>query len=173
MAPGSRVTSSSRRKKTSKTSGFYHMANTEGTKARADSIPKRGDCLRRLRNRLGLTTRRVAEFSREVAAKQGSGEYAISHARLVQIEKQASIPSVHKLFTLSSIYGVPVNELMATYLDPAASARLHVTIQFPQTHLASFGDNGAKKAIPFPVHFNSTSPVAGNNVAEHMAQGWG
>jgi transcriptional regulator with XRE-family HTH domain len=149
------------------------MANTEGMKPMAESIPRAGDCLRRLRNRLGLTTRRVAEFSREVAAKQGNNEYAISHARLVQIEKQASIPSVYKLFTLSCIYGVPVDELIAAYLNPDAAARLHVSMQFPQTHLASFGGAAGKKAIPFPVHFNSTSPVAGNNLVAHIVQVWG
>jgi transcriptional regulator with XRE-family HTH domain len=142
-------------------------------KAVAEGLPKAGDCLRRLRNRVGLTTRKVAEFSREVAAKQGNNEYAISHARLVQIEKQASIPSVYKLFTLSSIYGVPIDELIATYLNPAAAARLHVSMQFPQTHLTKFGDTSGKNAIPFPVHFNSTSPVAGNNLVAHIVQVWG
>src|ERR1700674_1789687 len=92
-----------------------HMVNAEGVRISADSIPKAGDCLRLLRNRLGLTTRKVAEVSREVPAKQGNSEYAISHARRVQIEKQASIPSVYKLFSLSSIYGVTLDELMATY----------------------------------------------------------
>jgi transcriptional regulator with XRE-family HTH domain len=149
------------------------MTNAEGVRVSAESTPKAGDCLRRLRNRLGLTTRKVAEFSREVAAKQGSNEYAISHARLVQIEKQASIPSVYKLFTLSSIYGVPIDEVIATYVNPDAAARLHVCMQFPQTHLAKFGDTGGKKAIPFPVHFNSTSPVAGNNLVAHIVQVWG
>jgi transcriptional regulator with XRE-family HTH domain len=157
------VTSSSRLKM---------IANNEGVKVPADSIPKAGDCLRRLRNRLGLTTRKVAEFSREVAAKQGSNEYAISHARLVQIEKQASIPSIYKLFTLSSIYGVPLDELIATYLNADDAARLHVSMQFPQTHLTPL-PHGGKKAIPFPVHFNSTSPVAGNNLVAHIVQVWG
>jgi transcriptional regulator with XRE-family HTH domain len=149
------------------------MTNAEAARVSADGTPTAGDCLRRLRNRLGLTTRKVAEFSREVAAKQGNSEYAISHARLVQIEKQASIPSVYKLFTLGSIYGVPMDELITTYLNPDAAARLHVRMQFPQTHPTSFGDTGGKKAIPFPVHFNSTSPVAGNNLVAHIVQVWG
>jgi hypothetical protein len=108
-----------------------------------------------------------------VAARQGNSEYAISHARLVQIEKQASIPSVYKLFTLSSIYGLPMDELIATYLNPDAAARLHVRMQFPQTHLAPIGEAGGKKAIPFPVHFNSTPPAARNNLVPDMVQVWG
>src|SRR5262245_27139707 len=45
---------------------------------------KPGESLRRLRMRLGLSTRRVAELSRTVAAKHGSSDFSISHARLVQ-----------------------------------------------------------------------------------------
>src|SRR5947207_12170026 len=78
---------------------------------------KPGDSLRRLRMRLGLSTRRVAELSRTVATEQGSSDFSISHARLVQIENDDSIPSIHKLFTLSSVYGVSVQELFSVYFN--------------------------------------------------------
>ena len=56
---------------------------------------KPGEGLRRLRMRLGLSTRKVAELSLTVAAERDNRDFSISHARLVQIENEESIPSIH------------------------------------------------------------------------------
>jgi transcriptional regulator with XRE-family HTH domain len=123
--------------------------------------------------RLGLTTRKVAELSRAVALEQSNEEFSISHARLVQIENEESIPSIYKLFTLSSIYGVSIQDLLSIYLDLEAAKRLHFSMQLSNTHLASFEDSSVKKAIPFPIHFHSASPDAGTDLLSHMVQVWG
>ena len=88
--------------------------------------PQPGDTLRRLRVRLGLSTRQVAALSRIVARNQANGGFAISHARLVQVENEASVPSIQKLFSLSSIYGVSIQELFAIYINFEAAAQLQV-----------------------------------------------
>jgi transcriptional regulator with XRE-family HTH domain len=62
-----------------------------------------GESLRLFRSRAGLTTREVAEFSQRIAQREGNDELSISHARMIQIENDASTPSVHKLFSLSII----------------------------------------------------------------------
>jgi transcriptional regulator with XRE-family HTH domain len=98
--------------------------------------PAASDALRRLRTRLGLTTRKVAEASQTVAREQGSAKFAISHARLVQIENGRSTPSLQKVFSLSAIYGVAASESLSLYV-PAAPLRLHVAMQHSATHLAT------------------------------------
>jgi len=104
--------------------------------------------------RLGLSTRKVAELSLMVAAEQGSSDFAISHARMVQIENEQSIPGIQKLFTLSCIYGVAVQELFSAYFNLGTAEKLHVSMPLPNTHLAAFADNG-KPNLPFPVPFRS------------------
>ena len=94
-----------------------------------------GDTLRRLRVRSGLSTRQVAALSRVVARNQGNNGFSISHARLVQVENEGSVPSIQKLFTLSSIYGVSVQELFAAYVNLEAAARLHASMPIHSTRL--------------------------------------
>jgi len=115
-----------------------------------------GENLRRMRIRLGLSTRRVSELSLRVAEEQGSSAFSISHARLVQIENEESIPSIHKLFTLSCIYGIAVQELFGAYFNPQSAEQRHASIPLPNTHLASFADNRRPPTIPFQDSIRST-----------------
>src|SRR5262245_13651565 len=133
---------------------------------------KPGESLRRVRMRLGLTTRRVAELSRKVAAGQGNQEFSISHARLVQIENEKSAPSLYKLFTLSSVYGVPIQKLFSMYLNVEAAEPLHTAMSLPETHITAF-DGYARKTIPFPVHFTSTSRTSESESLASITQAWG
>ncbi len=86
---------------------------------------------------MGLTTRKVAELSQTIAREHGSPEFAISHARLVQIERDGSAPSVEKLFSLSAIYGVAIGDLLGLYLNLAAHVRFHSAMQHDATHLTA------------------------------------
>jgi transcriptional regulator with XRE-family HTH domain len=96
-----------------------------------------GESLRRLRLRLGLTTRKVAEHSRRVALERGSREFAISHARLVQIENERSSPSIQKLFSLGEIYGVEAGELLDLFLNPGKPRQLHSSPGIRDTRVVS------------------------------------
>src|SRR5579859_4262207 len=57
-----------------------------------------------LRERLGITTRDVAELSQKIAETQDNPEFQISNAWLTQIENSNSMPSIFKLYSLSAIY---------------------------------------------------------------------
>src|SRR5437764_13359323 len=76
-----------------------------------------GESLRLLRRRRGLTTRKVAEWSRTIAQDRGSAEFSLSHARLVQLENGRTPPSLQKAFTLSVIYGLTLHDLLGIYLN--------------------------------------------------------
>jgi transcriptional regulator with XRE-family HTH domain len=134
---------------------------------------KPGESLRRLRMRLGLSTRKVAELSLGIAAKQGSREFSISHTRLVQIENQGSIPSIHKLFTLSCVYGIAVQELFSVYFNPQEAGQLHACMPLPNTHLSSFGAEREPNTIAFPAHPRSTSPAYQADVLSGLIQARG
>jgi transcriptional regulator with XRE-family HTH domain len=62
-----------------------------------------GESFKMLRSQLGLTTREVAELSRKVATTESNEEFALSHARLIQIENDESTPSVYKICTLKDV----------------------------------------------------------------------
>src|SRR4051794_2634302 len=94
-----------------------------------------GALLRSMRTQLTITTRYVAEVSREIAARLNNEEYSFSHARLVQIENGESTPSVYKLFSLSAIYARPLRELLSLYIDFAALWGFDAHSHLPQTHL--------------------------------------
>ncbi|MGB7173206.1 MAG: helix-turn-helix transcriptional regulator [Candidatus Acidiferrales bacterium] len=74
-----------------------------------------GERLKNLRNRLGITTRDVEDFSRKIAQDEGNDDFQISNAWLTQIENTDSIPSIHKLFSLSIIYRTSFNELLSLF----------------------------------------------------------
>jgi hypothetical protein len=86
---------------------------------------------------LGLTTRQVADLSKTIAAQRGRDELSVSHACLVQIENEHSVPGLFKLYSLSVIYGVPVMELFAHYVNMTGADHLHVALQHASTHLLS------------------------------------
>jgi transcriptional regulator with XRE-family HTH domain len=122
--------------------------------------PKRrgaGERLRRMRMRLGLTTRKVAELSEQISAQQKEEAYLISHARLVQIENEESVPGIHKLFTLGAIYGVSVAKLLEAYLDVDSASALHSAMRHANTHLLCFDEGGLNEAAA--VQANSNHPL--------------
>ena len=91
------------------------------------SMMRPGDQLRELRNRLGVTTREVEEFSRTIAEDRQNEEFYISNAWLTQLENKNSVPSIYKLYSLSVIYRTKFNELLAIFgIDLNEIGRAHV-----------------------------------------------
>lgn len=75
-----------------------------------DTTP--GQYLKAMRERLQVGLREVQEASSVIANEEGNDNFYVSAARLTQIENERSIPSVYKLFTLCSIYGLDLNDLV-------------------------------------------------------------
>jgi transcriptional regulator with XRE-family HTH domain len=113
-----------------------------------------GDSLRELRNRLGVTTREVEEFSRTIAEGQQNEEFYISNAWLTQLENKNSIPSIYKLYSLSVIYRAKFNDLLLIFgIDLDSSTRYQLALPLQNTHLASLEAPDPGKSITFPVRF--------------------
>jgi transcriptional regulator with XRE-family HTH domain len=62
-----------------------------------------GERLKQMRLRLGLTTREIAELSKKIATAEENEEYAVSHARLIQIENDESTPSIYESYAASQL----------------------------------------------------------------------
>lgn len=98
-----------------------------------------GDDLRKMRSRLKLTARAVEERSRRIAGARGNPEFAVSHARLTEIEKGETTPSLYKLFSLSTIYDVKIDELLRLYLPLDDLSKRRLLADAENTQLISVG----------------------------------
>ncbi|HUI51390.1 MAG TPA: helix-turn-helix transcriptional regulator [Terriglobales bacterium] len=99
--------------------------------------------LRQARESLGLTYREVEQSSYEIAAKRGRPEFVLHISRLADIENRNVVPSLHKLYSLATIY----------HLNP-----LKISGWYEAPFLQTF-DDGA--AFPAPLTHLSESPAKG------------
>src|SRR5260221_13353062 len=75
-----------------------------------------GEELKKIRPRLRITTREVAERSKKIAEEEKNPAFLIANSCVTQIETHSSaLPSVHKLFTLACIYHVGYARLLLMY----------------------------------------------------------
>ena len=132
-----------------------------------------GERLRRLRVRLGITTREVEYISRKIADEEGEQEFVVSHARLVQIETGESTPSLYKLYTLSSIYGVNITELLSYYVELERINHHHIKANLQNTHLIMAEAPDPQQRVNFPVRFDPGFSIDRTNLLSRMVEVWG
>ena len=133
-----------------------------------------GEQLRELRNRLGVTTREVEEFSRTIAEDRQNEEFYISNAWLTQLENKNSIPSIYKLYSLSVIYRAKFNDLLNVFgIDLGATSRYQLALPLQNTHLTAFEAPDPEKAITFPVRFDKSFNLESTSLISRMVEVWG
>src|SRR5580704_8365853 len=138
------------------------------------AIVRAGEHLRELRNRLGVTTREVEEFSRAIAEDRQNEEFYISNAWLTQLENKNSVPSIFKLYSLSVIYRIKFNDLLALFgVDLSASGRHQFSLPLQNTHLASFEEPDPERAVTFPVRFDKSFSLDKTSLSARMVEVWG
>jgi transcriptional regulator with XRE-family HTH domain len=88
------------------------------------------------------------ELSRAIAQEQNNEEFIVSHGRIIQVENNESTPSIYKLCSLSAIYGVSLNELVAMFadLDKLSTHK----VQRDQTRLLRVEVEQPSKHLTFP-----------------------
>jgi len=130
--------------------------------------------LKDIRTRLGITTRDVAEFSHKIAEVEGNPEFHISNAWLTQIENSDSVPSVFKLYSLSSIYRIKFSDILFLYgVDLGNLSKHQLTAPMPKTHLTTLEVYDAEKTVSFPVRFDRSFDVDNTNLLSRMVEVWG
>jgi len=133
-----------------------------------------GEQLKKLRNRLGITTREVEEYSRTIAAGRQNEEFYISNAWLTQLENKDSVPSIFKLYSLSVIYRTKFSDLLAVFgIDLGDTARLQLALPLEKTHIASVESPDTEKAMTFPVRFDRGFSLDTTNLIARMVEVWG
>ena len=132
-----------------------------------------GERLKQLRLQLGLTTREVAELSRRIASAEANEEFAVSHARLIQIENDESTPSIYKLFALSAIYGRSFTSLVALYLDLENLASYTLNLEMANTHTVDLEAYDGNRTVQFPVRFDPGFQAGKTNLLSRMVEVWG
>jgi len=133
-----------------------------------------GEQLRELRNRLGVTTREVEEFSRTIAEDRQNEEFYISNAWLTQLENKNSIPSIYKLYSLSVIYRTKFNDLLNVFgIDLNATSRYQLALPLQNTHLTAFEPPDPEKSITFPVRFDKSFNLETTSLISRMVEVWG
>jgi transcriptional regulator with XRE-family HTH domain len=138
------------------------------------TVPVRaGERLKQLRSQVGLTTREVADLSRKIAADEANDEFAVSHARLIQIENDESTPSIYKLFTLSAIYGRSFIDLVSFYLDFSHLAGYRLSIPLAGTREVAFDPYDDTRTVQFPVRFDPGFVVEKTGLVSRLVEVWG
>jgi transcriptional regulator with XRE-family HTH domain len=109
--------------------------------------PEAGRRLREARERLGLSIRKVERLSRALADRRQNQEYYISHAWLSEIERGELPPGIYKIFTLVTLYNLPLDEVLGFFgFNVADIGREQMGLALPHTHLI-----GASEAQTTPV----------------------
>ncbi len=133
-----------------------------------------GDRLKTIRRHLGISTRQVEKYSLQISKAEGSAKFYISNAWLSQIEATGPVPSVQKLFSLSSIYRLNFVELLYLFGIDLERIGLHqLEIRLPKTHLAKLKVYNENRAPTFPVRFHEGFRLEKTTLLSRMVKIWG
>jgi len=115
--------------------------------------------LRQARESLGLTYREVEQASYELAAKRGRPDFILHISRLADIENRNVVPSLHKLYSLATIYHLSPLEISGWYEAPLQQTfEDGAAFPAPRTHLHEF-----------PVHYSLTPQSGSHSVSDSTA----
>lgn len=142
-------------------------------RALMNSLPP-GEQLRKLRIRLGITTREVESRSQRIAEEEKNQEFQISNAWLTQLENSDSVPSIFKVYTLAVIYHVKFTDLLLYFGLDLQKAQLHqLQAPLPNTHLTTLEVYDTEKTVSFPVRFDRSFDLDNTNLLTRMVEIWG
>ena len=114
--------------------------------------PESGKRLRAERERLGLSLRDVEALSHSIAERWQNFDYNIAHTSLADIENGKWPPTLHRLYTLSVIYGRDYDRLASMCGVPVGEVlKDHRKLALPRTYLIG----------PVPEAHKSTRSVGG------------
>jgi hypothetical protein len=129
--------------------------------------------MKRVREKLFLKYRDVAEASQSIARQKGNGEFGIGLSRLADIENKGTVPSIYRLYSLSAIYGMDFNAVLAIFgvnvaQLPADSMRLRPS----RTREANFDPAGAT-AVEAPFDLERCFDLTATTYVSRHIHRWG
>src|SRR5260370_7985763 len=134
-----------------------------------------GEQLRQIRDKLGISTREVESRSKQIAESERNPEFAISHPWLTQIENgDAPLSSIHKLFSLASIYGMSVPKLLLVIgVDSQKLVIYHDQMPVPKTHLTRYQPLEESSAIELPIRLDAGWNLNETHLLSRIVEAWG
>lgn len=140
---------------------------------RAPRLNEPGQQIKRIREKLTLKYRDVAEASQRIARQYDNAEFAIGLSRLADIENKGTVPSIYRLYSLGVIYGLEINYLLGLFgvsvaQMPADSLRL----AFPRTRQALFNPTG-QTLVEVPASSDSANEFRTTAYLSRQLHRWG
>jgi transcriptional regulator with XRE-family HTH domain len=130
--------------------------------------------LKDMRSRLGITIREVEDYSRRIAEDEGNEEFFISNAWLTQIENRQAVPSIFKLYSLSTIYRIKFTDMLSLFgIDLERMSKHQARLLLPETHLTEFAVYDEERPVSFPLRFDPGFNMKKTNLFSRMVEIWG
>lgn len=133
-----------------------------------------GEQLKAIRARLGISIREVELRSRQIAHTKGNADYAISNARLIQIENRDSVPSITKLYSLAAIMRMKFSDLIRLY--DVDIDRMHddqMSVGLSQTRLVMEEGPDDDSHVAFPTRFDPGCNLQSTTLLSRIVEVWG
>jgi len=132
-----------------------------------------GKRLRAERERLSLSLRDVESLSHSIAENLKNSDYKIAHTSLADIENGKWPPTLHRLYTLSVIYGYDYDRLASMCGIPASEAvREHQKLRLPHTYLIGPIPEPYRKAAYSAVELREKMRKERTNLVPRMIKTW-
>src|SRR5260370_1690359 len=136
-------------------------------------MEEEGERLKKIRDRLTLTTRDVEEASRKIANRHKNDEFVVGLSRLSEIENKGVVPTIYRFYSLCAIYRLDLAEVLEWYAvalgELAADSGL---VEIARTHMIGFGSSGAGE-IQFPLALDPGIDMRRTTFLSRIIQRWG
>lgn len=135
--------------------------------------PEWGKRLRAERERLGLSLRDVETLSHDIAERRQSSDYQIAKTSLADIENGKGPPTLHRLYTLSVIYGHDYDRLAILCGVPAReSLSEHKTLRLPHSYLIGPAPEVYKSRMQSAAKLREKLRAERTNLVPKMVETW-
>ncbi len=140
---------------------------------RVPRVSEPGQQIKRIREKLLLKYRDVAEASQRIARVHDNPEFAIGLSRLADIENKGTIPSIYRLYSLGTIYGLEMSYLLAIFgVDVGQMSVDSVRLSFPQTREALF-DPAGRIGVEVPLNDEIIADFRATSYMSRQLHRWG
>jgi transcriptional regulator with XRE-family HTH domain len=135
--------------------------------------PEAGKRLRAVRERLHFTVREVEELSDKIKELKKSSQYYISHAWLTEAENGKFRPTIYKLYSLSTIYNIHVDEILAFWdVNVGDIPKEQRSILLPRTHVLGHHLQRPEQTVRIPVEGRGPVEFEKTNLVRRMFRDW-
>lgn len=137
------------------------------------STEEAGQRLRKAREQLGLKFREVELASQKIADKHGNEEYSIGLSRLSDIENRGVVPSIYRIYSLSTIYRLDFREVLTWYgVDLSEQPADALTFELNRTHPIGYSTNGFGM-VQAPLGLDPGMDLSKTGFLSRMISRWG